>query len=43
LPEVGAVSQLGILGGTEEFLKARGDATLVITETGDIDSTFELE
>jgi hypothetical protein len=43
LPEVGASSQLGILGGTEEFRNARGQATLVITETGDIDSTFDLE
>jgi hypothetical protein len=43
LPEIGAVSQLGILGGTEKFRNARGEATLVITDTGDIDSTFELE
>jgi hypothetical protein len=43
LPEVGAVSQLGILGGTEKFRKARGDAILFITPTGDIDSTFDLD
>jgi hypothetical protein len=43
LPEVGAVSQLGILGGTEKFRKARGDAILFITPAGDIDSTFDLE
>jgi hypothetical protein len=43
LPEVGAVSQLGILGGTEKFRKARGDAILFITPEGDIDSTFDLE
>jgi hypothetical protein len=43
LPEAGAVAQFGILGGTEEFRKARGEATLVITDTGDIDTTFDLE
>jgi hypothetical protein len=43
LPAPEAVSQLGILGGTKKFRKARGEATLVITETGDIDSTFDLE
>lgn len=43
LPEVGAVARFGILGGTEEFRNARGEARLVITPTGDIDSTFDLE
>jgi hypothetical protein len=43
LPEVGAVSQLGILGGTGKFRTVRGDAILLITPTGDIDSTFDLE
>ena len=43
LPEVGAVARFGILGGTEEFRNARGEALLVITPTGDIDSTFDLE
>jgi hypothetical protein len=43
LPEVGAVARFGILGGTEEFRTARGEALLVITPTGDIDGTFELE
>jgi hypothetical protein len=43
LPEAGAVAQFGILGGTEEFRKARGEARLVITPMGDIDSTFDLE
>ena len=43
LPETGAVAQFGILGGTEEFRKARGEALLVITDTGDIDTTFDLE
>ena len=43
LPEVGAVARFGILGGTEDFRNARGEARLVITPTGDIDSTFDLE
>jgi allene oxide cyclase-like protein len=43
LPEAGAVAQLGILGGTEAFRTARGEARLVITPTGDIDGTFDLE
>jgi hypothetical protein len=43
LPEAGAVAQFGILGGTEEFRKARGEAILVITDAGDIDTTFDLE
>jgi hypothetical protein len=43
LPETGAVAQFGILGGTEEFRKAHGQALLVITDTGDIDTTFDLE
>jgi hypothetical protein len=43
LPAPGAESLLGILGGTEKFRKARGQALLVITPEGDIDSTFDLE
>jgi hypothetical protein len=43
LPEAGAVAQFGILGGTEEFRQARGEALLVITPAGDIDSTFDLD
>jgi hypothetical protein len=43
LPVPEAVSQLGILGGTEKFSKARGDAILIITPEGNIDSTFNLE
>ena len=42
LPEVGAVAQFGILGGTDDFSKARGEAILVLTPTGDIDSAFNL-
>jgi hypothetical protein len=43
LPAPGAESLLGILGGTEKFRKVRGQALLVITSEGDIDSTFDLE
>jgi hypothetical protein len=43
LPETGAVAQFGILGGTAEFRKACGEARLVITPTGDIDTTLDLE
>jgi hypothetical protein len=43
LPEVGAVARFGILGGTDDFRKARGDAILVVTTTGTIDVTFELD
>lgn len=43
LPEVGVVAQFGILGGTDDFRKARGEAILVVTPTGDIDGTFDLD
>jgi hypothetical protein len=43
LPEVGAVARFGILGGTDDFRKARGDAILVVTTNGTIDVTFELD
>jgi hypothetical protein len=43
LPEVEAVAKFGILGGTDDFSKARGEAILVVTPTGDIDSTFDLD
>ena len=42
-PEVDAVGHFGILGGTDRFRKARGDATLIVLSSGDIDSTFDLE
>jgi len=42
-PEVGAVGHFGILGGTDRFGKARGDATLIVLSTGEVDSTFDLE
>jgi hypothetical protein len=43
LAEIGAVGRLGILGGTDDFRKARGDATLVVTTSGIIDVTFDLD
>ena len=42
-PEVDAVGHFGILGGTDRFRKARGDATLVVLSTGDVDTILELE
>ena len=43
LAEVGAVAQFGILGGTDDFRKARGDAILVVTPSGVIDVSFDLD
>ena len=43
LPEPGAIAQFGIVGGTEEVRQARGEAVLVITPTGDIDGTFDVD
>jgi hypothetical protein len=43
LPTVGAVAKFGILGGTDDFSKARGEAILVVTPKGAIDSTFDLD
>jgi hypothetical protein len=43
LAEVGAVARFGILGGTDDFRKARGDARLVVTTAGIIDVTFDLD
>jgi hypothetical protein len=43
LPEVGATAQFGILGGTEDFRNARGDAILVVPPNGDIDTTLALD
>jgi hypothetical protein len=42
-PEAGAVGHFGILGGTDAFRKARGDATLVVLSNGDIDNIIDLE
>jgi hypothetical protein len=43
LAEVGAVARFGILGGTDDFRQARGDALLVVTTNGIIDVTFDLD
>jgi hypothetical protein len=42
-PEPGAVGHFGILGGTDAFRKARGDATLVVLSNGDSDTILDLE
>jgi hypothetical protein len=42
-PESGVVGHFGILGGTDAFRKARGDATLVVLSNGDVDAIFDLE
>jgi Allene oxide cyclase barrel like domain len=42
-PEAGVVGYFGILGGTDAFHKARGDATLVVLSNGDIDTILDLE
>jgi hypothetical protein len=42
-PEAGAVGHFGILGGTDAFRKARGDATLVVQSNGDVDTILDLE
>jgi hypothetical protein len=43
LANVGAVARFGILGGTDDFRKVRGDAILVITAPELIDVTLELD
>jgi len=43
LPEDRAVAHLGILGGTDDFRKARGDATIVVTTPEFMDVTFDLD
>jgi hypothetical protein len=43
LAEVGAVARFGILGGTDDFRKARGDVMLVVTTNEIIDVTFDLD
>jgi hypothetical protein len=44
LPTVGASAELGILGGTGDFSKARGEATLVVTKKQDVvDGTLTLK
>jgi hypothetical protein len=43
LPTVGASAELGILGGTGDFNKARGEALLVLTEQDVVDTTLTLK
>ena len=43
LAEIGAVARFGIVGGTDDFRQARGDALLVVTTSGIIDVTFDLD
>ena len=35
--------RFGMLGGTDDFRKARGDATLVVTTFGSIEVTFDFD
>jgi hypothetical protein len=42
-PEAGAVGHFGILGGTDVFSKARGDATIVVLSNGDFDVILDLK
>jgi hypothetical protein len=43
LPKVGGVAQFGILGGTDRFQKARGEATLTVFSPDTQNAVFELE
>ncbi|HJY76962.1 MAG TPA: hypothetical protein VKE95_10030 [Burkholderiales bacterium] len=43
LPEVGVDAHFGIFGGTGDFRKARGEATLVVLSPVLQDATFELQ
>ena len=43
LPEVGASAQFGILGGTGDFRKARGEVIAVVPAPGISDVTFDLD
>jgi hypothetical protein len=43
LAEIGAVAQFGIVGGTDDLRNARGNVRLVVTTTGIIDVTFDLD
>ena len=42
-PKAGAVGHFGILGGTDAFRQAHGDATLVVLSNGDVDTILDLE
>jgi hypothetical protein len=43
LPVVGLVAEFGIVGGTDRFQKARGEATLTVLSPTLQDAVFELE
>ena len=43
LPEVGAEARFGIFGGTGDFRKARGEATLVVISPVLQEATFDLQ
>jgi hypothetical protein len=43
LPDIGTVGRFGILGGTGDFRKAQGEATLVVLSPEFQDATFDLE
>jgi hypothetical protein len=42
-PEPGVVGHFGILGGTDAVRKARGEATLTVLSSGDVDTILDLE
>ena len=42
-PTPGVVATFGIFGGTDDFRKVRGEATLVVLSPERQDATFELE
>jgi hypothetical protein len=43
LPIIGAVGHFGIFGGTDDFHKARGEATLTVISLDTQDAVFDLE
>jgi hypothetical protein len=43
LPTIGAVGIFGIVGGTDDFRTARGEATLVVISPDRQDATFDIE
>jgi hypothetical protein len=43
LPEPGVVAQFGIMGGTDDYSKARGEATLTVLSPTLQDAVFDLE
>jgi hypothetical protein len=43
LPQPGIVGHFGILGGTDDFRTARGEATLVVISDKLQDATFDID